>query len=211
MAAPALDQADLAQLRDGGWLVLPRVASPSTVAELNALWDRLAEGRAPANEGPAGLGTEPAFRGWLDDPRVGAAVGALIGPHPELRDLSGRAPPPGHGLQGLHTDWHTPVPVDRQLFANAFLLLDAVDDENGATRVVPGSHRWYQVPRGAMAQPLAHHHDERTVEGCAGDVLVFSAHLWHRGSANRSDRRRRVVMARYARAGAPPSFSSERQ
>jgi hypothetical protein len=207
-----LSPLELAHLQERGWLVLAGVVPAGTVRELNGTWDRLCAGvplDEQSNAGPPGLGEEPAFRSWLEEPRVVAAVAALIGPDHQLREICGRAPPPGRGRQGLHADWHTPVPVDRQLFANAFLLLDPMDAGNGATRVVPGSHRWYQVPRGPVAQPLAHHPGEQTVEGQAGDVFVFSAHLWHSGAENRSGRRRRVVMGRYVRAGTPLVPSSD--
>ncbi|MCB1672393.1 MAG: phytanoyl-CoA dioxygenase family protein [Pseudomonadales bacterium] len=36
--------------------------------------------------------------------------------------------------------------------------------------------------------------------GRAGDLLVFSAHLWHSGSRNTTGARRRVAIAQYERS-----------
>ena len=94
---------------------------------------------------------------------------------------------------------------ERALIANAFWILDDMTHENGATRVVPGSHRFGRLPRGSIAQPLGHHPDEIVIEARAGDVVVTSAHLWHGGTRNVSGRRRRVAIAQFARAGVPQS------
>jgi ectoine hydroxylase-related dioxygenase (phytanoyl-CoA dioxygenase family) len=70
----------------------------------------------------------------------------------------------------------------------------AVDDftaENGATHVVPGSHKW---PLDRQAQP----HEE--VQGVmkAGSVLVWLGSLQHGGGANRTDRPRTGVVQSYS-------------
>ena len=69
----------------------------------------------------------------------------------------------------------------------------AVDDftkENGATHVVPGSHKW---PLDRQAQP----HEE--VQGVmrAGSVLVWLGSLQHGGGANRTKRSRTGVVHSY--------------
>src|SRR5262245_306043 len=50
----------------------------------------------PAREAWAALRTHP----WLL-----AAAEHVLGPHFHLRDMHGRNPLPGYGLQGLHADW----------------------------------------------------------------------------------------------------------
>jgi ectoine hydroxylase-related dioxygenase (phytanoyl-CoA dioxygenase family) len=70
----------------------------------------------------------------------------------------------------------------------------AVDDftkENGATHVVPGSHKW---PLDRQAQP----HEE--VQGVmeAGSVLVWLGSLQHGGGANRTERPRTGVVHSYS-------------
>jgi hypothetical protein len=196
---------DLRALPTEGWILLPGVVSAPAIAAAHDAWDRrMSESRADrngANAGPSGLEHDPAFRPLLDHPRVLAAVGVLLDGDVVFRSLHGRSPPHGHGRQGLHIDWGWPVEPDHQLLANAFFLLDDVDGENGATRIVPQSHRWRQAPRGTYAQPHGAHPQEQLIAGRAGDVLVFSGHVWHAGSKNQSGRRRRIAIAQFSRPG----------
>jgi ectoine hydroxylase-related dioxygenase (phytanoyl-CoA dioxygenase family) len=197
-----MDMTERRQLESEGWLLLPGVLSATELAVMHAAWEGLAaslpnEG-ANTNWGPH-LDTEPAFAVCQTHPRVMAAVGALLDDDVHVRWVHGRAPPRGHGRQGLHVDWGTPTPPERQILVNAFWVLDDMARDNGATRLVPGSHRWARVPRGQNAQPQAVHPGERVLEARAGDVLVFSAHVWHAGSSNESGRRRRVVLAQFGR------------
>ena len=76
--------------------------------------------------------------------------------------------------------------------ATALWLLDDFTADNGATRVVPGSHRKGAVPK-SFADPERHHPDETIVIACAGSVLVINGHLWHSGTRNRARGPRRVV------------------
>ncbi len=185
------------QLLESGWVVLRGVLTLGEVDGLNAAWDRAAAGPqdrvAEGNWGPR-LGEDPAFAGCLRHPRVLAAARVLLGPEIRVTGCHGRSPPLGHGGQGLHVDWPGVLRPDEHRLANAFWVLDGMDASNGATRIVPGSHRWAQVPRGTLAQPHGTHPAERSVEASPGDVLVFSAHLWHAGAQNRSGHRRRLVL-----------------
>jgi ectoine hydroxylase-related dioxygenase (phytanoyl-CoA dioxygenase family) len=170
---------------------------------MHAAWDRLAstlpnEG-ADTNWGPPDLLQEPVYRVCLEHPYVVAAVAALLDSDFRAQGVHGRSPPRGHGRQGLHIDWMATVPPDRQILANAFWVLDDLARDNGGTRVVPGSHRWVRAPRGAIAQPSGAHPEERYLEASAGDVIVFTGHLWHSGSLNESGRRRRVAIAQFSR------------
>ncbi len=194
------------QLADSGWVVLPRVLDAAQVDGLHAAWDR--KMAAPAdrtresqqsNVGPD-LAGEPEARICLEHPRILEACRLLLGPAIQVMGCHGRAPAAGHGAQGLHVDWTGPVLPDQLQLANAFWVLDPMDARNGATRIVPGSHRWGRVPRGTLAQPHGRHPDERPVEASPGDVLVFSAHLWHAGARNHSGHRRRVVLMQVKRA-----------
>lgn len=201
----ALEAADARRLADEGWLRLPAVVSPREVAGLHAAWERRAtmpagtDSVAEHNWGPSGLDSEPEYAALVAHPRVRAAVAILIGQDFAASGCHGRAPPPGHGQQGLHVDWPGAVAPEEQWLANAFYVLDPMDQDNGATRLVPGSHRWARVPRGSFAQPHGEHPREVRAVAAPGDVLVFSAHLWHAGARNHSGRRRRVAIAQFAR------------
>lgn len=72
--------------------------------------------------------------------------------------------------------------------ATAIVALVPFTAENGATRVVPGSHRRIDLQR--RSGGLSSHPDERTLTCAAGDAFVFSGHLLHSGTPNRSDHER---------------------
>ena len=200
-----------AALSSAGWLHLPGLLARPELEALHQAWDRAAETqeRDPADGcwGPKALELEPGFQTCLSHPRVTGAVAALLDGDVTLRSLHGREPMAGHGRQGLHADWPTPPEPDRQLLANAFWALDDMDDGNGATRLVPGSHRLHQTPRGAWAQPHGRHPDEVVLCVRAGDAIVFSGHLWHGGGLNRAGARRRVIIAQFGRAALAAPFS----
>jgi len=133
-------------------------------------------------------------------PYVMAAVAQMLDGDLNLLGFRGRDPNHGSGQQGFHVDASTSVPPDRQTMVNAFWLLDDMDESNGATRVVPGSHRLSRIPSKSLSQPDARHPDAIQIRGRAGDVIVFSAHLWHSGMMNRSGAPRRIAMAMFGRA-----------
>ncbi len=58
--------------------------------------------------------------------------------------------------------------------------------ENGATRVVPGSHRWSKLPQEVLSNPIEPHPEEVLLLGKAGSVVVMNTHAWHGGTANRT-------------------------
>jgi len=195
---PLIDQA---ALRAKGWTVIRSVLTPEELGALHAAWDQLETKGATHNWGPKETAAEPSFQRCAENPVARQAITALIGETFTVRTLDGRAPPKDHGQQGLHTDWIAPAPPDRQLLANAFFILDSMDEDNGGTRIVPGSHRWARLPNKELAQPLARHPQQQIVSANAGDLFIFSAHLWHSGTLNRSGRRRRVVRVLFAVPG----------
>ncbi len=94
------------------------------------------------------------------------------------------------GAQPLHCDTDGGVVPDaRGYFACTVVwMLDRFSRENGAPRLVPGTHRSGRVPREAVADVAAPHPDEIKIEGGPGDVLVFNGHCWHGGAPNRTGR-----------------------
>ena len=113
--------------------------------------------------------------------------------------LNGRSALPGQGHQNLHVDWAAAVaPGDYQI-TNSIWMLDDFTPENGATRVVPGSHRWGRLPKDALADPGAPHPDEVLVVGKAGTCVVFNSHLWHGGTLNQTAKPRRAIHAAFVR------------
>jgi Phytanoyl-CoA dioxygenase (PhyH) len=121
-------------------------------------------------------------------PLLLAAVGALVRERFFLAQVEGREPLPGGGNQGLHRDYCANRPGDTVV---AIAFLDPYGPANGATRVVPGSHR--ALPG---APPLDLNDASLAVQlsGEAGDILVFEADLVHAGSLNVTGARRRSLL-----------------
>jgi ectoine hydroxylase-related dioxygenase (phytanoyl-CoA dioxygenase family) len=133
-----------------------------------------------------------AWRALERHPLVTAAAGHILAGAPfRVEDLHGRNPLPGYGQQGLHADWLTTVPGS-YLAVTALWMIDPFREDNGATRVVPGSHHITRPLPKQLAQPLARHPHERVVTGPAGGVLILNGHLWHSGRRNESTTPRRA-------------------
>ncbi len=117
-------------------------------------------------------------------PRVLAAIARVLGGEFRLSSLNSRAVLPGQGLQGLHADWSGPVAPGDYYVCNSIWLLDDFTAENGATRVVPGSHRSGKAAHEVMDDPAATHPEEILLIAPAGTVVIFNSHVWHGGTRN---------------------------
>jgi ectoine hydroxylase-related dioxygenase (phytanoyl-CoA dioxygenase family) len=204
-----LDEPTRDHLDQYGYVVLPSVLSEE---QLEAIRGRLAE-RLAIEGDQAGLevhqeaGTNrladlvnkgPMFRPCFTDPRVMACMAQVLVEF-KLSSLNFREALPGQGLQALHADYGGPAPAEGFQVCNSVWLLDDFTADNGATRVVPGTHRADTVPRLAMPDPTATHPDEVLLIAPAGTVVVFNSHLWHGGTVNRTDRPRRALHSYFAR------------
>jgi ectoine hydroxylase-related dioxygenase (phytanoyl-CoA dioxygenase family) len=106
----------------------------------------------------------------------------------------------GEDAQGLHRDDSIyPLPIPHpEVVLNTIWAFDDFTAENGATRFVPGSHRWEagHWPDAAEATVRA--------EMPAGSVAFYTGSIWHGGGANRTDRARLGVILEYAAAWLRP-------
>src|ERR1700679_3471273 len=215
-ASPALlSDADRATLDEQGFLALPGLLDPAAVAAIVRRFDELveAEGEQAGLEAHREAGTDrlanlvdkdPLFDLIWNNPRQLSAIAHVLGWQPEkVFSLNGRSALPGQGHQNLHVDWASAVaPGDYQI-TNSIWMLDDFTPENGATRVVPGSHRWVRLPKDVMADPGAPHPGEVLVVGQAGTCVVFNSHLWHGGTLNQTGRPRRAIHAAFVRRTGP--------
>ena len=147
---------------------------------------------------------EPLLAACIDHPALVPYVAAVIGDRFKLSSLNARsANPENQSVQPLHADGGA-LPDARGFWVcNLLLMLDDFTADNGALRVVPGSHHSGCLPADALADPLARHPDELIITGQVGDVLVLNSHCWHGGLANRSHRPRRALHVYYCRRDKP--------
>jgi ectoine hydroxylase-related dioxygenase (phytanoyl-CoA dioxygenase family) len=128
----------------------------------------------------------------------------VLGGDLKLSSLNARsADPNGDVGQPLHVDMAA-IADDRGYWVcNTVWLLDDFTAENGATRMIPGSHKWRKRPQDELADPMAPHPDEILLLGKAGSIAVMNAHMWHGGTANRSAAPRLAMHAFYCRRDKP--------
>ena len=145
-----------------------------------------------------------AFVECILEPGVLAHVAHVLGPRFKLSSLNARsANARSEEGQPLHVDAGA-VPDELGYWVcNSVWMLDDFTPDNGALRVVPGSHRWGRRPEDVLEDPRRPHPGEALVTGRAGDLVVMNSHLWHGGTANRTDRPRLALHAFYCRWDKP--------
>jgi ectoine hydroxylase-related dioxygenase (phytanoyl-CoA dioxygenase family) len=126
-------------------------------------------------------------------PNVLPIVDRVLGPGCLVSSLSSIDIRPGETAQPIHADDQLiPLPKPHPpTVCNTMWALTDFTEENGATRIIPGSHL-------ADASPEygSHHESVPAVMG-KGSVLVWHGSLWHGGGANRSEARRVGIAMNY--------------
>jgi ectoine hydroxylase-related dioxygenase (phytanoyl-CoA dioxygenase family) len=137
-------------------------------------------------------------------PEILEYVRHVLGPEYKLSSLNVRsANPNSTWTQPLHADTGAVKDEKGYSVCNTVWMLDDFTTRNGAIRMVPGSHRWGRLPQKALADPYAPHPNEVLLTGRAGTVVVMNAHMWHGGTANRTNRQRRAMHGFYCRRDKP--------
>ncbi|KZS64079.1 phytanoyl-CoA dioxygenase family protein [Mycobacterium pseudokansasii] len=128
----------------------------------------------------------------VDHPRALAVLDRLLMPNYLLSAIQVINIRPGESSQLLHfDDAFYPIPRPRPALGAATIW--AIDDftaDNGATVVIPASHRW------GGRQPTPDD-TPRSVIMPAGSCIFFLGTLWHGGGANTSEASRLAVTAQY--------------
>ena len=145
----------------------------------------------------------------ITNPKLLAAISYVLKGDLRLSSLNSRSAHPGKGLQGLHADWAKLEPLGDYQVCNSVWLLDDFTPENGATRVVPGSHLHGRTPNEDMPDSTQTHPNEVVLLGKAGDVVVFNAHLWHGGTLNRTEKPRRAMHGYFTRRHQPQQLNQQ--
>jgi ectoine hydroxylase-related dioxygenase (phytanoyl-CoA dioxygenase family) len=101
---------------------------------------------------------------------------------------------PGEPAQYVHRDqWafdFFPFPNGFDVECHTMWAMNDFTEENGATRVIPGSHRWDDKLRPGVEETVP-------AEMPKGSVLFYLGSLYHGGGENRSSRARRGVNVGY--------------
>jgi hypothetical protein len=202
-------------LEELGYVALPDFMSPALLEDLRRNVEDLFEGEGE-NAGSE-FRQEPGSRRLANLvakgeivqnivilPEILDLIAAVLGPDFKLSSLNARsANPYSDSLQPLHADMSAIADERGYWVCNTVWMLDDFTKDNGALRVVPGSHHWRRLPQSELSDPKAAHPDEALVTGSAGTVVVMNAHAWHGGTANRTEHPRRAVHSFYCRSDKP--------
>ena len=207
--------AERRQLEEQGYCVLPGFLSPVSLDALRSRVDELfvLEGDQAGSEFRQEPGARrlanlvdkgSVFQQLVVMPEILQYVSAVLGPCFKLSSLNARsANPYSDATQPLHADMGATADEQGYWVCNTVWLLDDFTADNGATRMVPGSHRWGKLPQAALADPKAPHPGEVLLTAEAGAVVVMNAHMWHGGTANRTGAERRALHSFYCRWDKP--------
>ncbi len=197
-------QSHVQRIRDDGFTVIENAASPELV---NGLINGLLRIEKEYNLGPA----KTSFEGFktvrvnnlltYDDifwevplhENVLPIVEAVFDKECLLSSLCSLVLGPGQEAQPMHEDTQL-IPLPRPhipITLNAIWALSDFTNNNGATRIIPGSHKLDHAPE------YGRRYDSVMATMPSGSVMLFDSALWHAGGANESDGRRFAFSCAY--------------
>lgn len=194
------------RIGEEGYTVLEGLLSPASMArmrrELAPYLQRKLMGRNDfegfhSERVYALLAKAPSIAELVEHPDVLAIVDRLLAPNYLLSAALAINVHPGETPQSFHIDdaagnsGHRIFDRPREPFGiSTIWALDDFTESNGATEVIPGSHRW-GPDREARAA------DAVKVLMPAGSVVVFAGNLLHRGGANTGTTSRLAITPQY--------------
>lgn len=221
-ALPDIEQA-LKDLDTYGYTVLPGLIGATDVAALksrvDALWEEVCRERysgRPERDSEDKLvynlqNKDKRFLDLLGHPTIRAVAMAKLN-DPYYRFLPADVPnyilgyfnarTSGQPLD-LHIDSYIPSPGDFTWVMQVVVLLDDMDESNGCTTVVPGSHRSGRFTDRALERRVP-------LRAKAGDVVMWDSRLWHGTLGNRTGASRWALIATLSQWWVKPSMDMAR-
>ena len=201
---PELTAAHVAAIDDQGYTILESVIEDDLLGELSEALLRLEGdlGTRPGGNSFEGehtiriynlLARDRVFERVPLHPAVLPVVEGVLDPGCLVSSLSSISIDPDEDAQMLHAD-DTLIGLPRPhppIVCNSMWALTDFTAENGATRIVPGSHRWVEQPGHGTS------YDTVAAEMSRGSVLIWNGSLWHGGGANTSQERRVGIAMNY--------------
>jgi ectoine hydroxylase-related dioxygenase (phytanoyl-CoA dioxygenase family) len=140
----------------------------------------------------AALALDPLFLQLALNANVLSICRRLVGNYIVLNQQNGIINP-AHGQPYNQAAFHRDLPYQHfvsshPLAINALFCLDEFTCENGATIVVPASHKLEEFPSDATVTA-----SQTQICAPAGSFIVLDCMLYHSGGVNRSERARRAV------------------
>ena len=192
--------ADIAALRQEGYLVLEGLLSEDKLTEVRAEMDGIHRTTPLGITDFEGFHTKRVYNlmakarsvdALCTHPQILAICEGYLESQIQLNSATGITILPDETSQELHRD-DVPYPLPRPRPPLVVGTLWAIDDytvANGGTQIVPGSH----TATAEHVPPDPPH----TIVMPAGSVLLFDGGLWHCGGANTSNQQRRAISLNY--------------
>jgi ectoine hydroxylase-related dioxygenase (phytanoyl-CoA dioxygenase family) len=193
-----------ARIDEQGYTIIEGAIEPDLVSELDETLRRLERelGAVPAGNSFEGEHTVRLYnllaRGKVFEripvhAAVLPVVERVLDPGCLVSSLSSIGIDPGEAAQPIHADDQL-IPVAKPhapFVCNTMWAITDFTEANGATRIIPGTHRKDHSPS------YGRHYDSIAAEMPKGSVLVWHGSLWHGGGANRTDTRRVGIAMNY--------------
>jgi ectoine hydroxylase-related dioxygenase (phytanoyl-CoA dioxygenase family) len=200
---------DVAQrLTDDGYVIVSGLMTPGEVQAAAADLGRVLETVPKGRNTFEGLTTQRVYALFAKTrtfdqiavhPLLLEVLDQVLG-HYQLSAPVGIRIGPGERAQILHRDdavYPLPQPCP-PVVVNTMWPLDEFTSDNGATRFIPGSHRWEPGRQPTAEDPVL------TATMSPGSVMFYLGSLWHGGGANRTSQPRLGVILEYAAAWLRP-------
>jgi ectoine hydroxylase-related dioxygenase (phytanoyl-CoA dioxygenase family) len=207
----------LAQIDEVGYARIPDFLCEAQLARVNAYFDEVLGEHGGRNnfEGHQTeriytlVARDKVFQDIVEDERIMAMLDLLFMPNYLLTASQAIVISPGETPQPWHTDdAFYPIPRPRPMISfSTIVAVEPFTIENGCTQMVPGSHKWddekiagYYVEGDYESDPELSdrlEHLAQPLEMAAGECVVFSGTLLHRGGANNSSATRRAFSNQY--------------
>jgi hypothetical protein len=115
----------------------------------------------------------------------------------KLSTVLGRTLRPHSAAQDLHID----IKRDSEdlPMVGFILMIDDFRPDNGATRFVPNSHMWPEVPEEVTRDLQADYDGQVLACGRAGSLIIFNGSVWHGHTANATNEARRSIQGYFVR------------
>ncbi len=192
-------------LDDVGFVVISGPVAPPQLPRLAAAYDAAVSAADPADVGGGRTTTRvwdfvnraPDFDGLYVYQPILEACCRVIGAPFHLSTMHARAVNPGAPAQDLHADYRRTT--DGWPMVGFIFMVDEFRRDNGATRFVPGSHRWPHAPSDVMQDPTADYEGQVSACGPAGSVVIYNGSVWHGHGIHQTDEPRRSIQGAYIR------------
>jgi|SRR5437762_973912 len=200
-------------LCDVGFVVIPGPVAPDRLAQFAEAYDSAGAGSVSDDISMGSSTTRvddfvnrgPEFDSLYVYEPVLKACCRVIGQPFKLSTMYARTVRPYSKAQSLHVDFRRQA--DGWPMVGFIMMVDEFRTDNGATRFVPGSHKWPTLPTDFQKDTSADYEGQVVACGPAGSVIIYNGSIWHGHTANRIGEPRRSIQGSYIRRDAEPAVN----